>query len=157
MTQLLTISGIDIERFMRAIKRVETSDGINNWPRLEPAYIPAGDAFTIQGRYLTGTGHAWNDIVKSRWQHWGLQSAASWSPWQILYHTAADLGYLDAPYKLHDPILASEWVIRRINHIIAHQSPTSVTDLADAWNSGTCRDTIVPSTYIKKVEEAYDK
>jgi hypothetical protein len=144
----------DLERILRTIAAVESSGGRNNWPRLEPAYIPEGLEFTVQGRIVRGTGKLVNQVVRRRWDRWGLESAASWSPWQILYHTAADLGYEGMPHRLHDPDIARPWVERLVARIIA-RGATTPEQIADAWNSGTHKDNIVPHEYIEKFMKAW--
>lgn len=139
---------------MDALKAVESSAGLNNYPRIEPAYMPLGAARIVQGRSVVGTGKAFNAVVAHRWQRWGMASACSWGPWQILYHTAADLGYAEQPWLLWDEYCSSMWVNKRLDKI-ALRGAVTVEEFADAWNSGTHKDTIVPKDYIAKVVAAY--
>lgn len=148
------LGGIDLEALLDAIAEVESSGGRNNWPRVEPAWLPRGAVFTIQGRMIVGRGTSWNAIVEKRWARWGLASAASWSPWQILYHTAADLGFSDAPHALHDPAIARPFVLERLA-LIVRRGARDVEEIADAWNSGTHRDDFRPVGYIEKLSGAY--
>jgi len=154
MTYEQLAPGIDTERLLRAIKRIETTDGGNNWPRVEVSYIPKGLAFTVQGRTLVGTGYNVNEVVIPRWKKWGLGSAASWGPWQILYHTAADQGYLMAPHELFDEgscVPCGVMGLRRT----AKGGALTVRDFADAWNSGSWRDANLVKPYTDAVEAAY--
>jgi hypothetical protein len=149
-------TGIDGARLLDAIAAVETSRGANNWPRVEAGWVPKGVTLTIQGRlvvgrYPSGIGAA---VVATRWTLWGIGSAASWGRWQILFHTAADLGYRGAPWALHEDDIGRPWVIARLNKI-SNTGAATVEDFADAWNSGTYRDSIVPVEYIAAVSKAY--
>lgn len=144
---------IDIERLLRAIAAVESSGGANNYPRFERAYAPAGFTATIQGHTVKGTGRAWNHIVAKRWAEWGMASACSWGPWQILYHTAADLGYDGSPVDLWT--FSEPWVRKRLDKIMRKGAAT-VEEIADAWNSGTHTDSITVPEYRAKVLAAYD-
>ena len=145
---------LDIARLLRALAQVETSGARNNWPRLEVAYMPQGQKYTVQGRLLTGTGTAWNAVVAGRWTQWGLASAASWGIYQLLYHTAADRGYDGAPWELMAPEMSEIWVRRHLAYLQQRGAKT-LEEFADAYNSGSHRDRIVPSTYIAKVVAAY--
>jgi hypothetical protein len=143
---------VDKARLLRALAVVETSGGKNNWPRIEVSYIPVGLEFTAQGRILIGTGRNVNEVVQPRWDRWGLPSAASWGPWQILYHTAADLGYGGRPEDLWDQ--SEEWVVKRLG-VIEAKGAQDVRAFADAWNSGSFRDSNLVPVYTDKVEKAY--
>ena len=149
--------GIDGALLLEAIAHVETSGGRMNWPRIEAAYIPKGLAIEIQGRVVSGTGVCVNDVVRERWKKWAPDSwvtAASWGPWQILYHTAADLGYAGQPWGLWPADGSRPWVIRRLMKIAA-RGATTVEQFADAWNSGSFRDRNIPALYIASVVGAY--
>lgn len=154
------VPGVSLSRLMRAIAHVETSGGVNNWPRIEAAFLPKGATFTVQGRIITGTGRAFTATAAQRWnrlpEEHRLGSAASWSPWQILYHTAVEQGYNDLPFKLHDPLVAERVVKKRLT-ALALKGATTVEQFADAWNSGSFRDSIVPAKYIADVLAAYQE
>lgn len=151
---MLTLPGIDVPRLLAAIAQVETSGGKNNCPRHEPAYMPKGARFTIQGHMVTGTGAAWNPIVQKRWDVWGLPSSASWGIYQQLFHAAADQGYAGPPWGLMEKATAQHWAEKQLTWLYTRGADT-VEKLADAWNSGTHRDGIVPTAYIAKVAQAY--
>lgn len=158
MTADELVPGVSLERLLRAIAHVETSGGINNWPRIEVAYLPKGASVTVQGRVITGTGNAFTAEAARR--YYGLPdesrlgSAASWSPWQILYHTAVEQGFDGLPHKLHDPLVAEPLVKKRLTKI-ALRGAVKVEHFADAWNSGSFRDSIIPAKYIADVVRAY--
>lgn len=146
---------IDVDRLLRAIARKESRSGENNCPRFEASYIPKGLSFTVQGRLLVGTGRNVNGVVQPRWLKWGLQSAASFSSWQILYHTAADLGFDGPPHTLWDDSIALPWVRRRLAVIATRVPEQTVERYADAWNSGSARDANVPAEYIADLVRFY--
>ena len=148
--------GVETNLLLSAIARVETEGGRNNWPRLEKSYIPAGQEFTVQGHLISGTGRNVNTIVRQRWEKWGLASAASWGWWQILYHTAADLGFGDAPPELMYPGICEPYVVKRLEKIAATGAKT-VRDFADSWNSGSWRDANLVPEYTAKIEAAYKR
>jgi hypothetical protein len=85
-----------------------------------------------------------------------MSSACSFSAWQILYHTAADLGYRRAPWLLWENEIAIVYVVKRLN-AIAGYGATEVAHFADAWNSGSHRDRIVPKEYIEELKDRYER
>lgn len=148
--------GVDTDLLLAAISRVETEGGRNNWPRVEVSFIPAGETFTVQGHTLIGTGRSVNGIVLARFQKWGLGSAASWGWWQILFHTAADLGYAGPPHELHDPAISEPYVVGRLRKA-AMRGAATVRDFADEWNSGFFRDANTVPDYTAAVEAEYNR
>jgi len=149
--------GIDGDKLIQAIAVVETNDGLNSYPRFESGYAPKGFAATIQGRIVRGTGACFNSIVAERWKEWGMASACSFSKWQILAHTAMDLGFAEAPWLLWSDEVALPFVIKRLTVIRDRYHALTVADFADSWNSGTFRDKIIPQQYIDSVLDAYGK
>lgn len=151
---------LDMNRLLLAIAEVETSGGINNWPRIEASYLPLGFRCTAQGRLITGSGRNFNRIVESRWEttpeEHRLGTAASWSKWQILYHTARDCGYENLPYNLHDDAVALPWVRRRLEVLWNHGARTP-QDFARGWNGGNIHAKWVPDEYIAKFMKAWER
>lgn len=146
---------LDGDRLLDAIAAIETSGGANNWPRLEVSYMPLGYTLTVQGRLVTGTGVNFNAVVRPRWRKWGASTASSWSSWQILAHTAMDLGYAGDPRDLWHDEIALPFVVKRLIAIRDRQGAVTLSEFADAWNSGNCRDDRVPHEYVKAVLHAY--
>jgi hypothetical protein len=148
-----------LPNLLLAIAAVESNGGLNNYPRVEPAYIPKGFTFTIQGKLVSGTGTCVNDVVRPRWRKWGLCSACSYSSWQILYHTAADMGFEGDPRDLWKDIVARPYVYAKINKVI-EPMPVDVDELEAVrlvgriWNGGNAQ-AIVPSSYLTKLCDAY--
>lgn len=139
---------------MDAIAEVESSGSRNNYPRFEAAYAPKGERYTVQGHIITGTGACWNMIVAERWARYGMASAASYGPWQILYHTAADLGYERHPAYLWDERWSGFYVDERLKKLRA-SGAVSVEDYARGWNGGNIHSTHVPQSYIDNLTAAY--
>lgn len=147
---------VDLERLLIALAMQESANGLNNCPRFEPSYMPKGLPFTIQGRVVVGTGRNFTAVAKPRWDKWGLASSASYSRWQILYHTAADMGHLGPPWELWNDETARRWVVARLNQIAAGPAIETVENFADAWNSGSYRDRYEPTEYMREVRAHYD-
>lgn len=139
-----------------AIRSVETSAAQLGGLRFEGAFIPLGLTFAVQGQLVRGTGACVNAIVAERWSRYGVRTAASYGPWQMLYHTAADLGYDDEPEGLYSESTARVWADRLLSRIFA-QGAETVEQVADAWNSGSFRDGIVPHEYIARVAAEYHR
>lgn len=146
----------DPERLLDAIALVESNGGHNNHPRFEGAFAPPNSLFTIQGRLQRGTGRNFNSIVERRWAQYGLRSACSYGPHQILYHTAADLGYRGPPEALSDPTTNAEWAWLLLRKLVERGART-IEQVADGWNSGSFKDGFVPHEYINKVLAAYHR
>ena len=150
---------VDIDALLHAIAKVESDGGRNNWPRVEVSYLPKGYTATCQGKLLLGTGKNFNAIVESRWvatppEH-QLGTAASWSPWQILWHTARDAGFCGLPYELHNTQTALPWVRRRLEVLHNHGARTP-EEFARGWNGGNIHASWVPDTYIRRFVLAYE-
>jgi hypothetical protein len=156
IADLALAPGVDPSALIDALALAETNGGVNNCPRHEPSYMPAGESFWIQGRLVKGTGRNFNKTVAERWAQFGLPSSASYGPLQILYHVAADRGYYGAPWALTDPRLCLTWAVKHLAFLTHSQRPKTVEDYADAWNSGNCRDAFRPADYVAKVRAAYD-
>lgn len=147
---------VDLVKAKRAIEVVETNSGANSYPRFERAYAPKNQWFTIQGHMVMGTGTAWNGIVKDRWDRWGMASACSYGPAQLLYHTAADMGLMAHPAILWEqPTQHDYYVNMRLAKLVKMGADT-IEKLADGWNSGNPNDANVPTDYVAKVKAAYD-
>ena len=147
---------VDLELLLAAIAEVETQSGRNNCARYEPAYMPRGQAFTIQGRLVKGTGTAFNAIVSKRWEEWGLASAASWGPWQVLWHSAADRGYPGEPWALTSESVSKPWVKKHLLWL-ADRVTLDYAKLARAWNGGPGAKPPVADEYVIKIAHAIER
>ena len=115
----------------------------NPGPRREPAYATGG-------RYA-------NQELLARY---GDAAACSYSNWQIMFPVARELGYLGRPADLDDDATAIQWVVKLIQKRIEPQARRNdgrltLAELADAYNSGNCRDANVPHEYIAQAERYY--
>ena len=147
---------LDGTALLASIAFVESSGGKNNYPNFEPYWAPEGKVFTIEGKLQRSRHPLSNKLVVERFNEYGMASACSFSSWQILYHTAADLGFKKAPWLLWEDAIAILWVIKRLNVLVGHGAET-IEHFADAWNSGSFRDRIIPKEYIEKVSDVYTK
>lgn len=146
----LKVNGLplDAQKYLLATCGVESSFGKTCGLRTEPAYSPGGLYYKrspeIQKAFFT----------------YGYAACGSWGPWQILYTTAAELGFGGQPWELYGAA-SLPWVIRLINvRFLPHVAGTEeeiVKQLADAYNSGNSRDQSVPVPYINKVLQYYKR
>jgi hypothetical protein len=146
----------DLDRVLIAIAEVESQGGRNNYPRFERSYAPKGQQFTIQGHIIEGTGTNFTVVAESRWTRFGLASACSFGPHQMLYHTAADRGYQAEPWRLWNPDLEKEWVTVELKRQFVKGANT-ISKIGDAWNSGSYLDANIPGDYITKLVSVYVK
>lgn len=137
------IGGLQNDLFLLAISGVESSFGANNNPRLEKAYQPLGK-------------YGQTSQMKLLYPLYGDDAASSWSPWQIMFVTAYDLGYRGTPRDLELAGTAIPFVIKFFNHWIS-EGAKNIDDLCDAWNSGTFKDLNVPYNYISRVKTIYQE
>lgn len=87
---------------------------------------------------------------------WGCLAHSSFGPWQILFITARENGFLDDPVRLRDPMISAEYLAKILNRRLFDKIPDATSeDAFDAWNSGRARDGIVPADYIKKAQGKY--
>jgi hypothetical protein len=135
--------GIDPLRLLRALCLVETSGGINNLPKHEPAYDAGGRWFQKSAR------------LQEDYARYGRAVACSWGPMQIMYNTARELGYEGPPWYLADPDAGVRVAVEYLNRRVFPQAQ-NLRDIADAYNSGSCRDSIVPGQYIEAICDAYE-
>lgn len=131
--------GLDPALLLLALCAVESSGGFNNQRRVEPAYRPGG-------RYCD----------QALYDQYGDDAAASWGPLQVMYVTAHELGYQGTPSELGEPSEGVRMAVKLINRRIVGRGAATLEQIADAYNSGSFRDRIVPQEYILKVRQAYD-
>jgi hypothetical protein len=141
-TALEPPEGIDAEALLWAIYRSEKYDKHNRVPRYEPAFAPAGTYYASH--------------VKELYELWGVFAACSYSNFQILFVTAAELGYKGPPLALDHDSVALPWVVRYLQERVLETGAKTVEEIADAYNSGTHLDGNVPTAYIKRFRHYYD-
>jgi hypothetical protein len=125
----------------------ESSFGKNTKPRYEKNYA-------FKGKYF-------DFFQQQRYAVWGAWGACSYGWGQILYPTACELGFDTSPYnrspgELWVPDTCLLFVVAYIKRRIIHAGASKLKDFPDAYNSGNCRDEIVPEEYCERWLKAYD-
>ncbi len=126
------------EALLWAIGGAESSFGRNNVPRHEAAYCR-------RGRYF--------DPKLDR--KFGCHAHCSYGPWQLMYANVVTIKPID-PELMLDPLHALPITVEWLRRVIKRGAVT-VRDIADAWNSGSHRDSIVPVRYINRVTALYNQ
>lgn len=134
---------VDPKALLAALLFCESAMGKQTAPRVEPAYLPGG-------RYYQ------NERVKEAYDQYGEAAAASYGPWQLLYITALELGFTGTPEELSDPATNLEFVVKYLNQRALKRGAKTVSQIADAYNSGSHLDSNVPAGYIRKCVRAYN-
>ena len=78
----------------------------------------------------------------------------SYGPWQIMFTNADAINSRMTPESMLDPLHALPITVGWMRRVVG-RGARNVRDIADAWNSGTHYDKIIPVAYIKKVEKLY--
>ena len=86
---------------------------------------------------------------------YGSDAAASWGPMQIMYVTATELGFNGNPSDLSDPEVCMYWATTLINKRILGRGARTIEQIADAYNSGSFKDNVIPEDYINSVINYY--
>ena len=134
-------SGIDTEALLRALGKVESSSGRNNVTRHENSYCRGGKYFN-----------------RTLYRKFGCDAHCSYGPWQIMYANVSQITSGEiSPMEMHDPQVALMVTVEWLNRKVIARGADTVTKIADAWNSGSHRDNIVPIKYIAKLLRAYQE
>ncbi len=128
---------VDFDALLYAIGGVESSFGKWIGPRHENAYCRGGRYYD---RKLT--------------RKHNCLAHCSYGPWQVMYANVARINARVDPSLMLDPLHALPITVQWLEYIIERGAGT-VAQIADAWNSGSHRDAIVPVRYIEKVERLY--
>lgn len=136
----LRVGFADPKRLLTAIAVVESGYGTYNVPKYEKAY-------DLGGRYGN----------KAEWLKWGALAACSYSSFQIMYAVAREMGYQGSPIGLCHDDVALPYVIKLLQRRILDRGASTLADVADAYNSGNFRDSVVPTAYIAKFLAAYNE
>ena len=132
--------GVNAEALLWAIGGVESSHGRNNVPRHEGAYHRGGAYF--------------NRVLDRKF---GCAAHCSYGPWQIMYENVWAISKKEiTPQDMNDTLTALVVSVEWLNLRVIWRGADTVAKIADAWNSGTHRDRIVPVSYIDKVVKKYD-
>lgn len=121
-----------------ALAEVESTFGTNNVPRYEKAYDEGGIYYRRSPE------------VRARHVRWGDWAHCSYSSFQVMFHTACELGFRGTPLDLWKDEVAIFWVIEFIRKRAIEKGAKTLSEIFDAYNSGTHRDRIVPEEYIAK-------
>ncbi|HZU33730.1 MAG TPA: hypothetical protein VFB79_21630 [Candidatus Angelobacter sp.] len=96
-------------------------------------------------------GHKYCDASYS--QMWGCLAHCSFSPWQIMATNARQFTPLEL---MNEPEKAIQSVVSFLNReILGRQEAKTLSQIADAYNSGNWRDNNVPAEYIEKLHRNY--
>lgn len=152
-------TSVDRTAFLAALAMQESGGGRNWQPNFESAFWEGG---AYWNKTLAGYRDRWREKADPEMREWcGKAIACSWGPWQVLYVTAAELGFQGPPWALVDPDLCLEWAITLINKRLAKRLPEGLSGpaivglLADGYNSGTFLDTHAPLKYIQAIRAFY--
>lgn len=129
---------IDGARLLWAIAGNESNFGTNVSPRHE-------DAYCYHGRYYD----------KAFTNLWGCLAHCSYGPWQVMYPNISmgNISPLDAAVR---PEIVANMAVRFINkRILMAEKATTIEEVADAYNSGDWRDSIIPEKYIADLVKNY--
>lgn len=151
------------ERLLAALAMVESSGGRDLRFRFERSFYRGGAYFDRDpnmqermNRWEAGVQDATRDCAAKL-------TACSFGPWQILYTTAAELGFDRAPWELADPRTNAYFAVRLINRRIIPRLPeeallgeeSAVKGIADGYNSGNPNDRHIPVAYMARVWQYY--
>lgn len=139
---------VDGERLLLALCGVESSFGKTCGLRVEPAYSPGGLYYKK------------SPAIRAAYWQYGHAACGSWGPWQLLYPTACELGFVGLPWDLFGGE-ALPWTVKLINARILPKingdEQIAIGLIADGYNSGNPRDANVPDEYIQKVTAYYNR
>lgn len=132
---------------LTAIATVESSFGSNTASRFEKSYAPLGRYYVVD--------------QKDRYTKWGSASCCSYGSFQIMYPTACEMGfdndtYLRSPHLLTEDEIGIFYVIELIKKRVLARGASTLEQLFDAYNSGSFRDSIIPTQYIKDAISSYN-
>jgi len=159
---------VDLEpmRLLKAFALEESTLGVDLGEdgmirrRIEPSYSPGGHYYER------------SDLLRMGYVKWGILAASSHGPWQIMWATAIRFGWPEdrAASELGNPEenceIATKIFDKELRDIYSFAHATSnpryktsapLELLADAYNSGNARDTIIPTKYMLEVCAHYDR
>lgn len=111
----------------------------------EPAYLPGG------------TYYQRSKDLQQAYYRFGVLAGSSFGPFQIMYPTACELGFLGDPIELQSAEKSVIYVAKLISErFIKRQGAKTLSDVLDAYNSGSSRDAIVPQAYIDRGIHYYE-
>ena len=135
----LNIAWAEPVALLATLAEIESAFGLLALPKHEPA-------FDYGGKFCN----------HELWLRWGAWSACSYSSFQIMFVTAHELGFTGSPVHLCDDETAIHWVLEYIRKRIIDRGCTSIEQFADAYNSGSFKDSFVPTEYVQKFVAIYE-
>lgn len=133
--------GVNPEALLWAIGWAESTCGRNNVPRHEGAYHRGGAYF--------------NHVLD---REFGCAAHCSYGPWQIMFENVWSISKKEiTPEEMNDTLTALVVSVEWLNQRVIGRGADTVAKIADAWNSGTHRDRIIPVEYIDKVAKKYSE
>lgn len=132
-------------RLLLAISGVESTFGKRRlFVKMEPGYAPGGHYYKS------------SSTVRDRWYTYGCLAASSFGSFQIMYITAQELGFNGHPIDLQQDKICAYWATQLITKRIMKRGAKTITEVFDAYNTGTHRDHLVPRKYIADAIELYN-
>jgi len=136
------IGNLDLNGVLWALGGAESSFGeFAHQPRFERAYARGG-------RYF----------LKDLDREFGDAAAMSYGPWQVMFCNAHRVtsGYVKPDDLKGMTFAAQVATVRWLDSAVLDRGAKSIRDIADAWNTGSHRDNILPAPqYLEKVERFY--
>lgn len=136
------MGGLDLNAVLWALGGVESSFGkFAHQPRFEKAYARGG-------RYFSAPLDA----------AYGDAAAMSYGPWQVMYPNAHRItnGFV-APDDMRGMTFAAQMAtVLWLDSAVLDKGARTMREIADAWNTGSHRDSILPSPqYLERAERFY--
>lgn len=132
--------GINGFAVLWAIGGVESSFGTRAVPKFEKAYSYGGKYQNL-------------DLLRKH----GDLAACSLGPWQIMYPNVYQITYGEVnPLHMYEPTTALLVTAIWMQKNIIGKGAKTIEEIADAWNSGSHRDSFIPTEYIAKVKSIYN-
>jgi len=136
------VGNLDLNAALWALGGAESTFGkFAHQPRFEKAYARGG-------RYFLP------DLDKQ----FGDAAAMSYGPWQVMYCNAHKVtgGYITPDDMKGMTYAAQVATVKWLDHAVLARGARSMREIADAWNTGSHRDNILPAPeYLEKVERFY--
>ena len=140
-------------KLLATIAMKESKFGLIRRPRYERNYGPNTNSNSTYNKSIE---------LQANFRLWGAWAAESYGSFQIMSQTAFELGFsknglMDNPSQLWlpDDSLGIKYVLKLLNNRIL-KPPYSLSQIADAYNSGTFIDKYVPEDYVEDFCSIYN-
>jgi len=136
---------LDGKKILTALAYCESDYGQIRRPRFEKSYAPGGYYYQRSPELRT------NYSILGAW------AACSYGSFQILFQTAYELGFRGSPVLLWIPedAVGLQYVVELLNKRILPKAQKP-QEIADAYNSGSFTDQIIPTDYINEFMDKYN-